>query len=302
MDYTIGTDPEFFLKRGKKLISAIPLIAGTKHEPAPLKNGGTVQRDNVAVEFATPPAKGGADFVAKVKSCLKDVMDILPGDTTMEVTPSASFPLSELKHPEAKMFGCDPDYDAWRVEQNEKPDCGNKSFRSCGAHVHVGGLGEDNMPIVGLEFLQTFDGKIQMVKAMDIMLGIPSAILDNSAAAIDRRKLYGKAGCHRPTDYGVEYRSLSNYWMKSPELVMLVYNLTGDAIRLVQSGGLEKMIEKISEDEIKRIINNGDVAAATKVVANYLRELMSPETQEMFDMCAEKLPKYSTLKKEWSLQ
>jgi hypothetical protein len=299
--FTIGTDPEFFLKRGRSFLSAIPYIVGTKHDPAPLKNGGTVQRDNVAVEFATPPAETKEQFVEAVKGCIAEVMAFVPEKAELVAVPSANFPKKELQDPEALEFGCDPDFNAWTISQNEKPDCGVATFRSCGAHVHVGGLDEKGKPIAGLEFLQKFNGKIDMVRAMDVMLGIPSTILDNSKEAIDRRQLYGKAGCHRPTPYGIEYRSLSNYWMKSPNLVMLVYHLTQDAIVLVQKDILNTVIQKIGEEDIQRIINTGDAKTALRVMEQFIMPNMSNDSLGLWALSTAQLPNLSTLKKEWSL-
>ena len=298
---TIGTDPEFFLKTGDRLVSAIPLIKGTKHDPAPLPNGGTIQRDNVAVEFATDPAKDGPDFVEKVRSCMRDALDMVPSDHDLVVIPSAEFDADQLDHPEAQEFGCDPDYNAYTVEMNEKPWCGESGFRSCGAHIHVGGLDDNGNTIEGLGFLQDFMGKINMVKGMDLFHGIVSTVLDNSEAAIKRRELYGKAGCHRSTPYGVEYRVLSNYWMKTPNLVMLMDYMTRDVARLVSSDQLQAILDEVGENELQNIINCGDVDAANKIVDNYIKPHMSDETLDLFEMCLEALPKMKDLRQEWGI-
>lgn len=299
---TIGTDPEFFVKRGDELVSSqTAKIQGTKHEPAPLKNGGTIQRDNVAVEFATLPAKDGADFVEKVRACLKDTYEILPDGHEIIAEPSAVLDESHLQDPEAQEFGCDPDFDAYSVSVNEKPWCGDSGFRSCGAHIHVGCLDESGEPIKGLEFLLEFDGKIKTVKAMDLFHGIISTVLDSSEAALKRRELYGKAGCHRPTDYGVEYRVLSNYWMKSPQLVMLMDALTRDALALIAAGKLDNILKEVGEDVLQDTINNGNVEKAKEIIANYVMPNLSPETIDYYEMCLENLPKYKSLKQEWNI-
>ena len=299
---TIGTDPEFFLKKGEEYVSSQSAkIQGTKHEPVALKNGGTIQRDNVSVEFATPPARDRNDFVEKVRSCLKDAHDMLPKDYEMVVEPSAVFAEVHLQDPEAQEFGCDPDFNAYTVSMNEKPWCGDSGFRSCGAHIHVGCLDGDGNAIKGLEFLLEFDGKILAVKAMDLFHGTVSAILDNSEAAIKRRELYGKAGCHRPTDYGVEYRVLSNYWMKSPELVMLMDSLTRDAMALAASGKLREVLDLVGEDELQDAINGGDVEAANKIVEIYVLPNISEETRDYYEMCSENLPKYKSVREEWGV-
>jgi hypothetical protein len=299
---TIGTDPEFFLKKGDEYVSSQSAkIQGTKDEPVALKNGGTIQRDNVAVEFATAPADGREDFVGKVRSCLKDAHEMLPEGHVMVVEPSAIFGETHLTDPEAQEFGCDPDFNAYTVAMNDKPWCGDSGFRSCGAHIHVGCLDSDGNAIEGLEFLLEFGGKISAVKAMDLFHGIISTVLDNSEASIKRRELYGKAGCHRPTDYGVEYRVLSNYWMKSPELVMLMDSLTRDAMALVAGDKLQEILDLVGETELQNAINDGNVEAATKIVEIYVLPNISGETTDYYQMCTENLPTYKSVKEEWGI-
>mgnify|MGYP001584855390 CR=1 FL=1 len=58
IEVTIGTDPEFFLEKDGKPVSAHDLVPGTKHEPYPLgKSGAHVQADGTAVEINIKPAK-----------------------------------------------------------------------------------------------------------------------------------------------------------------------------------------------------------------------------------------------------
>lgn len=299
---TIGTDPEYFLKRAEEYISSQKAgIPGTKHEPVKLKSGGTVQRDNVAVEFATVPAKDGKDFVQRIKDCIADMLEIIPEDHDLVVEPSAIFHPDQLEHPEAQEFGCDPDFNAYTVSENEKPWCGNSGFRSCGAHIHIGCFDEKGKVIHGLEFLLDFEGRLKAVKAMDLFAGVISTKLDNSEAAIKRRELYGKAGCHRPTDYGVEYRVLSNYWMKSPQLVMLMDSLTRDAMALVRDNKLDEILNLIGEDDLQNVINNGDIAAAEKIIEIYIKPNLSSQSLELLEMCEEAIPSYGNIRKEWGI-
>jgi len=303
--FTIGTDPEFFLrdKNTGKMVSAIPYVEGTKHEPVELPSGGTVQRDNVALEFATPPAKDTEDFVLKVRNALMDVAKALPPHLKLETIPSADFDEKELKHPEACEFGCSPDFDAWKLIVNPPPSA-RKTFRSCGAHIHVGHVEGD-----GNDFLLEPLGKVYTIRLMDLFHGVISTILDNSEEAIERRKLYGKAGSHRPTEYGVEYRALSNYWMKSPELVMLMDRLTEDVLRIMRdtpTADLEDIdkgpaiIKEVGEVVIQDIINEGYVDRAKDILENVLSKHLSAETKELLDMCMEKIETYDVVK-EWSL-
>lgn len=263
MTMTIGCDPEFFLKERKsgKLISAIPFITGTKDMPFRLPLGGNIQRDNVAMEIATDPADSVESFVSNIRNTLTEAIKTLPSDTEIVAAPSASFDPDQLTHPEAQAFGCDPDFDAWEVKENDKPCAVDNTFRSCGAHIHVGTDGKDENV-----FLLDFEGKLQMVKIMDCIHGIISSVLDSNKEAIDRRQLYGKPGAHRPKEYGVEYRVLSNYWLKSPITVMMMYSLTQDALSIVRNGKADELIEEMDENQVRNTISNGDAAVAMKMI------------------------------------
>jgi hypothetical protein len=300
----IGTDPEYFMinKTSKKLVSAIPFIKGGKHDPIKLPSGSSLQSDNVAVEFATPPASGGEDFINKLRVALTETYKSIPKGYDLIASPSAKFDPEELKDPKACEFGCMPDYCAWEMKVNEPPMHEDATFRSCGGHIHVGCLNEDGELIdESTSFLLEIEGKVKMVKGMDLFHGIISTVLDNSPESIERRTLYGKAGCHRPTEYGVEYRALSNYWTKTPYSSMLMSSLTDDVVDIILSGKLEELIEEVGADDIRRIINTGNVEDAKSVIEKVLYDLMSEDSKFYFNECMEKLNKATDMVKEWSI-
>lgn len=292
---SVGTDTEFFLKDAQgNLVSAIRYIKGGKYNPVALPSGGGVTYDNVAMEFATPVAFNKEQFVEMVRSTMKEAVSMLPEGIVPVQLASADFPPSELEHEEAKRFGCDPDYDAWRVAQNEVPEgAQDRTFRSAGGHLHVGFIENS-----GNDFLLDPWGKITTVKALDIVLGIPMTLIDTHESAIARRQLYGKAGCHRPTMYGVEYRSLSNFWVASPMLVGLVYDMASEALRLIRENKLDALVDAITEDEVVRIINTGDVAAAKKVWDDVLTKALSEDVVTRFNVA---MNTTFDIKKEWDL-
>lgn len=298
--FTIGCDAEFFLRQRKsgKLVSAIPFIKGTKENPEPLPKGGNLQRDNVAVEFATDPAVSCKDFLRCVKNTLTEAVKKLPKDTEIVALPSAHLDPDQLKHPEAERFGCDPDYDAWTVEENDKPYTQDLTFRSCGAHIHVGTTGEDENA-----FLLDFQGKIDTIKGMDCIHGIISTVLDSSQEARARRKLYGKPGAHRPKmEYGVEYRVLSNYWLKSPVTVMMMYHLTQDVLRLVRENEINKLIEELDERDVINTIINGDVETAMKMIDKSILHRLSDDSRFYFNEALSKLKANDMdFHKEWKI-
>ena len=123
------------------------------------------------------------------------------------------------------------------MDVNPKPTCEDKNLRSCGGHVHVG----------------TKHDPIHVVKAMDIYLGVPSLKLDPDK---QRRKLYGKAGAFRFKSYGVEYRTLSNFWIWSKELQEWVFKQTNKALEHIE--GLGQGNWNTNWDDIIRGLINGN--------------------------------------------
>jgi hypothetical protein len=299
-NFTIGCDPEFFLKEREsgKLISAIPFVKGTKEHPMPLPKGGNIQRDNVAVEIATDPASSLDQFVANIRNTLSEAVKTLPANTEIVALPSACFDEEQLSDPEAQRFGCDPDYNAWTMYENEKPCAADATFRSCGAHIHVGTTGKDEN-----KFLLDIEGKIAMVKVMDCLHGIISTVLDSSEEAVARRQLYGKPGAHRAKwDYGVEYRVLSNYWLKSPVTVMLMYSLTQDALDIVREGKADALIGVMGENEVQNTIMSGNTESALKMIENHLLPILSEESKFYFNEALAKVKANDMdFHKEWEL-
>lgn len=227
---TLGTDPELFLKKDGKIISAIGKIGGSKSEPQPISDDGHfIQEDNVAIEYNIPPCTTVTDWIYH-HNFVKDYLEVLASGMgcTLAIQPSAILDDSELDNDVAKLAGCEPDFDVWNECINEPADLSSTNTRSAGGHLSAGW---DN---------PTQEQQLDMVKAMDATVGLESVLLDDDT---ERKKLYGKAGCFRFREYGIEYRSLSNFWIKSDESLQWAWNTTMKAIDLVNSGKIEKVKE-----------------------------------------------------------
>lgn len=262
VELTIGADPELFLTKDGELKSSIGLIGGSKLEPRALGNraGFYVQEDNVAVEFNIPPAKSLQEFCDAIEWGVRTIdEEVKPFGMQVAFLASAIFPDAELATPQAQMFGCTPDFNAWkRGKRNPRPRARNTRLRSCGGHIHVGYPLSANID------------KHRAVQMMDLYLGVPSVMMDTDQ---QRRKLYGKAGCYRVTDYGFEYRVLSNFWLKEPKYTEWAYTQTIRALNRATKLGRPRDDGKMDDydktmkyanlgDEIVKTINKGDVNRA----------------------------------------
>ena len=278
MKFTIGCDPEFFLKSDKGYVSSVGIVEGTKDEPLQLGGGAFVMQDNVAIEFGMPPAGSEDEWLKNLSSAYVELEQYLPEHLRLDCTPSAEFPETELQTPEACEFGCDPDYNAWTKKMNQPPRATKTNFRSCGGHIHVGFVEGTKA-----DFLLNRMGKANTIRMMDAFHGVTSIILDDSPESRDRRRLYGKAGCYRETDYGVEYRTLSNFWMKSPVLQKLMYRLTDEVLtHMMDDYKTSAMFVGKNGKLIQHIINKGDVPGANRFCDEMTFNMWSGATQKAY--------------------
>jgi hypothetical protein len=229
VEFLIGCDPEVFVVNEKgEFVSAHGMIPGTKAAPLKVRNG-MVQVDGMALEFGIDPAATKEEFVTRITDVLGQLKEMLPAGHRLEFSSIATFSpeVMAAQPEEALELGCDPDYNAYTLDKNPRPHLPNPNIRSAGGHVHIGwGAG-----------LPTRDPKhIEACAAlsveMDFFMGAASLAWDKDAL---RRSIYGAAGAFRPKPYGMEYRSGSNQWLRSPELIGFVYDTTINAINSVMS-------------------------------------------------------------------
>ncbi len=266
--YIAGADPELMLvSPSGGLISAIPLVPGTKEKPHKVKCG-AVQHDNVMAEFNIDPSRNSEEFEYHIREVLK-VLTKMVAPNQLVAKASAFYPEAALDCEEARVFGCDADFDSWSLMMNEVDSTlAMQNFRSAGGHFHIG-----HKPATQ-EMLSDPYGKVEVVKMLDVFQGIVSVVLDDDPSAPGRRGLYGRAGAHRPKDYGLEYRALGNFWVRSPDLVHLMYELANLAVNLTLDGESAEIIERIGEKQIQEIINDSLVTKARRVLSEVLAKYL----------------------------
>lgn len=224
-DFLFGCDPELFLQTDKgEFISAAGLLPGTKAEPFPVDKGG-VQVDGMAAEITIDPASTYEEWETNLTTVLAELERLLPKGVKAVDLPYVRFSpeVFDAAPEEAKILGCDPDYNAWSKTINPKPDTSADPYlRTAAGHVHIG-WGKD-IPIDHPDHIEHCHA---LVRQLDWYLGGWSCNHDPDTT---RRRLYGDAGACRYKPYGVEYRVLSNFWVKSPSLRLGVWNRMNQAI------------------------------------------------------------------------
>lgn len=232
MKFTFGCDPEIFIgvRKGDKVVprSAYGLIPGTKKSPHVVPNG-AVQIDGMALEFNTDPVGNKKDWVKNINSVMASLREMVPEKYEFIVEPSVRFNGNHfrIQPEEAKELGCDPDFNAWTGESNPRPDA-KGTLRTASGHIHIGFCeGADVKSEEHMERCST------LVRHLDYYLGLPSLWWDRDTK---RRSLYGKAGAMRLKPYGVEYRVLSNVWLKDDRHKELVFDLANLAVKDLLAG------------------------------------------------------------------
>lgn len=272
LNFTIGADPEFFVARGGKPVSAYGLVPGTKKEPFKVDNG-AVQVDGMALEFNINPADTEKDFINNLDVVLKTILAMVPG-YEMYPAPVAEFGKEyiQAQPEEAKMLGCDPDFNAYTKDANPRPN-GDAPFRTASGHVHIGWTNGVDPHDPG-----HFEACCTLSKMLDLRLGIPSLIWDKDKK---RRSLYGQPGCFRPKSYGMEYRVLSNAWLnpKHPHLRKLVF---GETVKAVQDlfnkeDAWDVKIQGLTPAQVIQLDDNDKELNAVNMACNHLKYCSTPK-------------------------
>jgi len=251
---TIGSDPELFCLKDGIPIPVFKLkLGGTKQKPIEFEPGFAYQEDGCAAEYNIPPCRTVSQFISAHYKCINKIQKVLGPHVELINTPSISFHPSLLKSKKATIIGCSEDFDVYLKDKASIPDYKGINKRFAGFHVHVGWKNPT-----------WFDSEL-LIRYMDLYLGVPASIIDHDK---HRMEAYGTAGRFRPKVYGLEYRSLSNFWLETASHIEFVWNQTQKAI-----GALNKYYDLILDANIEtRVIsamNNGDELAANLLIKEF---------------------------------
>lgn len=252
--HLLGGDPEVFIRDRKtgEIIPSCNRIGGMKGNGIRIPETGGYQvkvlEDNVAVEFNFTPFSDqytGHDTVRTIV----EVGNSWLRTRGFEMVPVAQheFSTSQLSTPKAQVFGCDPDFVAYDTDDKLRAVdpllVGN--YRFCGGHLHLGFENPQKIPHAAIAIL------------MDMFIGLPSIAIDAQHA---RRKWYGLAGLYRPKPYGMEYRTMSNWWLR-PEHMDHMHRMFRECFQLMhcldfQTQELGSLFERMPLKDIQVTLND----------------------------------------------
>ncbi len=259
--FTIGADPELFVKKNGKLIAATGLVPGDKAMPYKVE-GGAVQVDGLALEFNIDPTpyKDFAAFNANITQVIRQLKDLAKksagAGVTFDISSWVDFDPDyyETLPDDAKQLGCDPDFNAYSGGQPNPTPSADTNRRGAAGHIHIG-WGND-IPVDNPEHIENC---CRVTKILDRTVGMASIIINPDTT---RREHYGSAGSFRPKPYGVEYRVPDNSWIRTKAERLFIHSVLVKALDAMANGKDELIITSMNDQDIQQMINTGKNAPA----------------------------------------
>lgn len=309
MRMSFGSDPEFMIyDESNNLKSAIDVLGCPKDRKYDLGNHNSMFYDNVNLELNVRAYYTLPEVLSNFINCFTQIAKNI---SPHRFRPQASgiYKNVELMHKDAKIFGCEPEFCAYEMSVVTPPTC-TDGFRSAGGHIHLGSA-EGTYPLMAKYTEQDRSerdwGKVRVVRMLDLFVGIPSLHIDHDPTTAARRRLYGKAGTHRPKEsYGVEYRSMGNFWLASPSLVTLVYELCSWVVDFVAEGGYKKLWPTDMEcvgynvGTVRNAIDNTDKKLSAEIMNTVVKKFLPGNLFKKIFSFAE--PHNFDFYKEWGIR
>lgn len=272
----LGSDPEAFIKSYGLIIGSERVIP--EEGVITWDKGPKVVRDGIQIELNLRPSATCAALGGDITAAFNALKTVLAKNQGVEVCFEQVVRVSELEikalSEKSRQFGCLPSFNIYGL--TGPVDNGETyPFRSAGGHVHMGLFtpifAKDSI-INPSEEAQRWRYKVderdRLVQLMDIFVGNTGVLLDRAVGAVERRKNYGKAGEYRLPKHGLEYRTLSNWWLRNYSTFDLVMGLTKLAVGVLHTtltgkGDLESIIlDMVDTNTVKDAIQTNDLALA----------------------------------------
>jgi len=283
---SLGSDPELFFstKEGNTLESIKVL------EKEKIGGSCDIAVDGVQVELHPSPVGCRAFASNEIRRALERLkMEYLDKkgikinfSEVVKLSPEEMAALTE----NSKKFGCMPSMNGYtRAKSVITVDPSVYPYRSAGGHLHVSG----SQATIAMQKMPELTARV-----MDIIVGNTFVMIDKDPAQVERRKVYGKAGEYRLPRHGFEYRTLSNCWMKSNQLMSFAYGLARLAATIVfniwqdekdnkkdapkKLSEFRKLLRLVKKADIIRAINTNDFNLAKAnwdKIKDYIAELTS---------------------------
>lgn len=264
--FILGSDPEFFYKKDGKIVGAETVLP----ENGMSNSEGKIIIDGVQAELNPNADSCRESHLYRIASLIRTAHDLKPKgtelcfDTTVDISKEEMEKLSPL----SQGFGCTPSQNIYgKIPMVKDPSTYYK--RSAGGHIHLGlsnynqntydsitGMITKSKPYFPSEDYPT------IVRLLDILVGNTCVLLDRDEGNVERRKNYGRAGEYRTPPHGLEYRTLSNFWLYNYTMGHFVLGMCRFAVTCYLNGRAEEIISLVEEKDIVRAINENNFELA----------------------------------------
>jgi len=286
----IGADPEFFFSKRGKIVESNKIIPKDGLiEDYDYFNGIDLTKlskctvDGVQAEL-NPRARTCRQGCAREYISLFKKLQQVMTDKKIDFCSKSVIHLSDKEllklSEESRVFGCEPSINNYTNKESEISVNPNiYGLRSAGGHIHIGARDFSDLK----ECINTHHR--MLVKILDLVLGNTCVMIDRDPNQKERRKVYGKAGEYRLPEHGLEYRTLSNFWLRSYQTMSMIYGFTRLAVSIgyniwyeenycswhrkkypnsnnipkdVDRSDFRDFLENVNEDDVKQAINEND--------------------------------------------
>lgn len=155
--------------------------------------------------------------------------------------------------PEHSVLGCDPSFNLYGMGGDIPADGTSLPYRFAGGHIHI-----------GHSSLRDKDFAVKVVYNLDRVLGVWGVGAAQKYDQKVRRKYYGLAGEFRLPDHGLEYRTLSNFWLRTPPLFYVTFEIARMVFQATRLGLLDFWVA--DQMDVIQAINEYDVSVARKIL------------------------------------
>lgn len=230
----MGSDPEIFIRDSEgHLVDSFTALAKvpfswdqldaaelctlglTQYRPR-----GSIVSDGVQAEVHPSADTCIALHCTRVFGLLKFwAQQLLAADLRPDFTQTLELTEKDLARfdPACRQLGCQPSMNIYEPDAKLGIDPATYKWRSAGGHIHIGHNLRGGDPLI--------NRLSDIVPLLDVLVGNTSVLIDRDPLAAQRRKVYGRAGEFRLPSYGLEYRTLSNFWLRAPQLHSLMFEL-----------------------------------------------------------------------------
>src|ERR1035437_2357596 len=265
----MGCDPEFFFLNGRGQVvgaekvlpeKGLKYIAPVSYEWDDMdtrydNNNPMFIIDGVQAEINPTENTCRALLGNEIHTCFKQLRNYLKREKKEKLTltfdPLVKITQAELDSlsDKSKVFGCAPSNNVYMSRGATRITVNPKKYlkRSACGHIH---LGTDPYERILRKKLKTPE---LMVPLLDLVVANSCVLIDRHPGNKERRQNYGRCGEYRVKPYGLEYRSLSNFWLNSYQLMSLVMGLCRQTVEMVDETTKDNNYVKALMNAVPRI-------------------------------------------------